>query len=177
MSFRNSKRVSCHIYPDSINFGVEYKSCYLGRTITENEIKSYVSITPRIYKCLANTKNYNVLYSSDFILPVFQVIQRNVDKHYFMGLSVNCKIEHNNGMIHLNTTFTLPRDQSIYVLELSDEFLYIASVNLNNFLTDFAKTFRFSKDPNISFEEYFDSYYKSTNFASIIKNSDGKVLR
>lgn len=177
MSFKNCKRTSCHVSSNLVNFTIEYKSCYMGRTISEKEIKSYVSITPRIYKSLANTKNYNVLYSSDFVLPIFQVYRSKIDIYYFMGLSINCKIEHNNGMIHLGTDFSLPREQSAYVHELSDEFLYVASVNLNCFLTEFAKTFRFNKDPNISFEEYFDSYYKSTNFASIIKNSNGKVLR
>lgn len=177
MSFKNPKRTSCHIYSDSINFTIEYKSCYMGRTISDKEIKSYVSITPRIYKSLANTKNYNILYTSVFVLPIFQVYRGKVDMYYFLGSSIICKIEHNNGMIHLGTNFTLPREASMNVRELSDEFLYVTSVNLNNFLTEFAKTFRFNKDPNISFEEYFDSYYKSTNFVSIIKNSDGKVLR
>jgi hypothetical protein len=179
MSFKNPKQVSFYVDQESAFLTVSYVSSIINKEVTQDSVKSKVYITPRTYKCLVKVKNNGSGLDKTFLLPIFQVCNRKIDPHYFVNYIVQCSIGYvpsYQGM-HLSASFTTDRKNEYGRFIQSDEFLFVLSVNLNHFITDFAKTFRLKPDPNISLEEYFDSYYQSTNFVSIIENSNGEVLR
>lgn len=179
MPFKNPKAATFYVDDESAFFIVNYLSNTIQKEVTQDYIKFNVYIAPRTYKAALKVKNGGQGLNKIFLLPIFQIFDKQIDHYHVTNYIVESKISYvpsYEGM-HLGVTFKLLRSDKSYSFAKSDEFLYIVSVNLNHFITDFAKTFRLKPDPNISLEEYFDSYYQSGNFASIIENSNGEILR
>ena len=175
MPFKNPNAVAVFRHEASTYVDIHYKSVMYRKVYLKDSNKYEVTATPRYYKSLEKIKQDDKEPKS-FLLPIHNVTCKVLDKNNFTGYIVETTISNSpfNG-VHLKASFS--HDNDDYCFETSDEFLYIIGINLNTLLTEFGRTFRHKPDPNISFMEYFDSYYKSTNFASITKNSDGKVLR
>lgn len=179
MSFKNPKLVSIYVTTEDTQCIINYLSSVIRKTVNHDSVVSEVHTKSREYKSLSKIKNPSEIFSRKFLLPIFGTFNRKIDLNYFTSYIVECEVIYYASFtgIRLDASFKTPRGHYNTGLLGSDEFLFLLSINLNYFLTDFAKTFRLKPDPNISLKEYFDSYYQSGNFASIIENSNGEVLR
>jgi hypothetical protein len=179
MSFRNPLLANFYAYGDSASVSIQYRSGTYERKITSDKIISTVCTAFREYKSIGKIKQPVGDITKEFLLPIFQVTNKTVDYTLPTQYIVNCKLIFSfswNYSIFAEVQFESERNECGYHFYSSDEFMFMVSMNANRMITEFAKTFRFKPDPNISLGQYFDSYYKSTNFALVIKNGNGKVL-
>jgi hypothetical protein len=177
MSFRNPNAVTVYNTEGDINVFIQYKSVSYKRRYFNGTCSVKISTNARYYKSLNKIKQTGLI-NKEFLLPVFNVIHKDIQTNNFISYIVNARIySYLADNLGLEVTYSYNYNEKRHFFESTDEFLYIIACNLNYMLTQFAKTFRRNPDSNISLTEYFDSYYNSTNFASIVKNSNGKVLR
>lgn len=171
MSFRKPLTVTSGPYRDNAGYyvGIQYYNSSIHKNYI-NDKETIVINSNRTYKTFSF--NDEVIL---FDLPLFAVynskIATDVEYNYF----ISCKLR-----VRFRSFLEIESELTKIGKEWNDGDIFVALINISNFLKSFGKTCRkmYKEDNTVSFKECFDKYFESTKFELLLDRlkENGKVL-